>query len=364
MNRRSSVLLLVAYSVLFTFTSSRAVAGQFYQLVVFGDSLSDTGNVFAFNGGVFPPSSPPGVLYDQGRLSNGPVWVEYLAGAIGAAAPTPSLLGGTNFAWGGAQTKVSFEPYDSTLDPDPFPISTTVAIRDQVGSFLGGVAQAGVVPDADETLYVIWGGANDFSLGGERSANLSVKNIESDVMSLVDAVGARHILVANMPSLTDTPAVGGGFPSAFASSSQTANLDYVVRNFNKKLSHELDKVEQQNPGVQIYQFDVFGLYQDVLRDPAAYGFNPLTQVPALNEAVLYGTEVGPLFLNDPATTLFWDGVHPTTRAHQVLAQEAAALVMGASNRAVLIPEPSASALLLLALFPLSQWRRRALLRSR
>ena len=67
------------------------------QIVAFGDSLIDTGNLFAATG------QPPAPYFD-GRFSNGPVWVEYLAGRLGIAPPTPSLTGGTDYAWAGAET--------------------------------------------------------------------------------------------------------------------------------------------------------------------------------------------------------------------------------------------------------------------
>ena len=67
------------------------------QIVAFGDSLIDTGNCSSSPHGHPPaPTSP--------AASNGPVWVEYLAGRLGIAAPTPSLTGGTDYAWGGAET--------------------------------------------------------------------------------------------------------------------------------------------------------------------------------------------------------------------------------------------------------------------
>src|SRR5262249_42011574 len=71
----------------------------FSEVVVFGDSISDTGNVFLFTDGV--AAGPP---YFEGRFSNGPVWVEVLAQGLGLPAPAPSLSGGTNSAWGRAQT--------------------------------------------------------------------------------------------------------------------------------------------------------------------------------------------------------------------------------------------------------------------
>ena len=71
------------------------------QIVVFGDSLSDSGNSFTLTGGIIPPDPP----YDSGRFSNGPVALEYLAEDLEL---TLDLYyddeEGNNFAVGGART--------------------------------------------------------------------------------------------------------------------------------------------------------------------------------------------------------------------------------------------------------------------
>ena len=59
--------------------ATRAYAGLppawFDQIIVFGDSVTDSGNVWELTDRK-EPASPP---YFEGRFSNGPVWVEYLA---------------------------------------------------------------------------------------------------------------------------------------------------------------------------------------------------------------------------------------------------------------------------------------------
>src|SRR3954471_9015267 len=67
-------------------------------LVVFGDSLADVGNLQLASQGAFPNS-----LYAGGRFSNGPMWVETLAEFLGEPAVTPSLAGGLNYAFAGAR---------------------------------------------------------------------------------------------------------------------------------------------------------------------------------------------------------------------------------------------------------------------
>jgi thermolabile hemolysin len=56
----------------------RAIAATFSQLVVYGDSLSDLGRAATATGGAFPPYGAA----TNGRFSNGPIWVEYLAAQL------------------------------------------------------------------------------------------------------------------------------------------------------------------------------------------------------------------------------------------------------------------------------------------
>ena len=72
-------------------------ASSFDAIYAFGDSLSDVGNIFTASGGV-APAAP----YANGQFSNGPVWVQDLAAGLGLAPLKPSLLGGTDYAFGGA----------------------------------------------------------------------------------------------------------------------------------------------------------------------------------------------------------------------------------------------------------------------
>src|SRR3954462_11973986 len=76
-----------------------AVAGPFSNLVVFGDSLSDIGNISSATFG-----TTPGPSYYNGRFSNGPVYAETLATGLGLPALARSTASGNDYAYGGAQT--------------------------------------------------------------------------------------------------------------------------------------------------------------------------------------------------------------------------------------------------------------------
>ena len=111
--------------VLFAACPELLYGGRFSEIVVFGDSDSDTGNVYELSGEM-QPKSPP---YFEGRWSNGPVWVEYLAERFDVAAPMPSLLGGKNYAYAGAKTGVDGSAFQGTMVPN---------VGTQIDQFLAG----------------------------------------------------------------------------------------------------------------------------------------------------------------------------------------------------------------------------------
>lgn len=156
-------------------------------IVVFGDSLSDTGRTYSIIG------VPPAPYYYAGRTSNGPLWVEYLAPAMGMAYNPAD-----NFAWAGANT--------GTLNV--FPGLEGTGMLDQLEEYLDGPPS----PAWSRVLktYVVFGGSNDFIRilsGGEDPFDVipeAVANIAVIVQSLQNS-GARQIVVVDLPDIGLTP---------------------------------------------------------------------------------------------------------------------------------------------------------------
>src|SRR3954454_455314 len=117
-----------------------AHAGAFSSVVIFGDSLSDIGNIAQA-----PIINEPGPYYWNGRFSNGPVYAESFTTGLGLPTLVRSTSsGGTDFAYGGAKpTGTSF--------PDNIFIQD---IDDQVGQYLSSR------PPNATALYLVWAGAN------------------------------------------------------------------------------------------------------------------------------------------------------------------------------------------------------------
>ena len=272
------IIFAIALTLL-AFMTSRVFSAQqpepVNQLYVFGDSLSDMGTVFRATGGMYPPNP----TYFQGRYSNGRVWVEYLALRLHLSSKQTN-----NFAYGGATTGSN----GNSLVP---------GLLTQVQSFTQTHQQTN--PNA---LYVLWAGANDY-LQGVSSATVPVENITGGIVSLA-GVGAKKILVANLPDLGHLPAT--------RTRANSASLSALTQAHNQGLRRSLKLLSQQYSDLQIVTLDANRLYRDAIANPAAFGFTNVIS------ACLSGSRA----CSNPDQFLFWDGIHPTTAAHRILGEAA------------------------------------------
>ena len=280
-----------------------AAAGPFREVVVFGDSLSDTGNVFAATEAVLPEAVPVSPPYYQGRFSNGPVWVERLAEKLGLPL-RPFLHGGTNFAFGGAA--IGFDT------PDLFENDVRVLIpslRTQVTTFLVQHLFDKADPAA---LYIVWGGANDLrdalvtSPDPFAEARQAVEDLTAAIADLAEA-RAVSFLVLNMPNLAWTPESRRRGPAAMTQATAVSVA------FNHALATALDAVEAKHP-ITIIRLDTFTLLQAIIAAPDRFDLTNVTEPCWAGNPFARGTPCP-----QPQTHLFWDSIHPTTAAHALLA---------------------------------------------
>lgn len=282
---RSFLSLCVGLALGLTLAVS-AQAQQFSSLYVFGDSLSDSGNAFVLSGGTSPPSPP----YFNGRVSNGPVWVESLAPALGFA-----YTQATNFAIAGAESG-ALNPIDGL---------------NQVNGFIGG---GGTVPA--DALTVIWIGNNDFlrqaATTPPSALTASVVGNVGTMIGTLNAFGAQNFLIPNLPKFGLTP---GGASTGLADS-----LNELASFYNTNLHTTLIGLEDQF-GVNIFIMDIEGLFDDVVANPEVYGVAN-TSIPCLLPT---GASTGACPTEAAAdAALFWDAIHPTRAAHSFVSQFAQA----------------------------------------
>lgn len=312
-----------------------ASAGPYSSLVVFGDSLSDSGNNALLLAPVFGGTLPTVVVpndgfysqlpSDAGTYSNGKVWTQYLAQSLGLSF-APSMAGGTNFAFGGAQT--GMDGHDIAAIPG-FPFS----MRTQLNGYLGATGNH-ADPNA---LYVVAGGGNNVRAAleaikagadADATAAATVAGYATDMAGLVFSLklaGAQHVLVLDTPNFGLTP-----LANAMGVSAQATGLSFAM---DAALAGAL-------AGSGVQTFDMFAFMTGVVSAGPASGFSNWTNACA---AAVNACDVN--------TALFWDGIHPTTLAHQQLA----AAVFAA---AVPVPEPDVAALFAVGLVVVALSRRR------
>ncbi len=279
--------------------SASALAGPYSELIVFGDSLSDVGNIYdKTDSFLFPEPIPVAAGYFNGRFSNGPVYSERLATALGLGPLIHSNAGGSNFAHGNAMTTGTGFPDWIVIDD----------IDVQVEDFLNAVP----IVDPD-SLFVVFAGANDL-LDGEADVNASVGSLISDINDLI-AEGAKNLLVANLPLLGLTPRFNGD-------PVQSASMNALTESFNSTLASAIDTFEASEPAVDFFRLDVAQMINDAVADPGAFGLVNVTD-PAAPGLDFDTSGYDPnLIVDEPDTYLFWDEVHPTTAAHALLAEYA------------------------------------------
>jgi len=259
-----------------------ARASSFTSIVSFGDSLTDTGNVYIGSGGVLPG---PGYavyngygIYTNPQFGSGPagLWIDQLAARLGLSAPVPFLAGGSNYAIGDSLT-AGFNGIVPGMDS-------------QVGGFLTSVA--GHAPATD--LYTFWGGANDIFNGLNPIA--AADHLASEI-SAVAAGGGKTFLWLNLPLLGDTPGLSGSPLSSAANSASLA--------FDAEWAADLASLDSS--GVNVIGVNVDALFTSIIANPSQYGFTDISHACAVTPGC------------NPNTFLYWDSVHPTTEADALVA---------------------------------------------
>ena len=299
-----------------------AMAISFTDVVSFGDSLSDTGNISFVTGFPQPPYTPGRFTSDFADGTAGQVWVEYVSAHFGGNS-VHSLAGGTNYSWGGARTG----PFNAGLPP---------SLLDQHATYLndvGGMAD----PNA---LYTVFGGGND--VRDADTAN-SVDNVRAIIENLADA-GAQYFFVPNLPDIGLTPESQAGM----APGGTAEEISAVASAFNSDLGSMLDELEATRD-ITIIRLDLFQIFGDVIADPSSFGLTNASD--SCFTGGLDGT--GGTLCADLDSFLFFDGIHPTAAGHALVGQAAIDAI-----EAALVPIPAALPMMLAALGTLGVVRRR------
>jgi outer membrane lipase/esterase len=309
--------LMVATTAMVTL----GVAGHVYAAspfgaeVVFGDSLSDDGNISL-------ASHYPSIM--KFTTNPGPIVDEDLASHYGLTL-APSLLGGTDYAWGGA----------GIYNNAPGTPATVPTITTQISGYLAAHPKL-----SPTTLYSVLGGANDIfyaaaaaSVGAQTStqAGTNVATAAQQEVTLIGglkAAGAHYILVYNLPDIGITPLAASQGPAGQAA------FTALSQGFNTVLNGGLGVI-----GTNIVPVNLFSLIHELAAAPQAYGFTNATTPACTTASSLNCTPATLVAPNAASTYLFADGVHPTTALDALIAQSVEAELAAPAQTSLLAEAP-------------------------
>lgn len=275
MKTATSIRGVLAGFLLFTLTAPPATA-SFSSLYCFGDGVCTTTR----NESKVPE------LYHGNRYCNGRVWVEILA------------------QWQGL-------PYDPAKNKSFFG-HDSVALVTKTAAFSA--------PDAATALVIVWsanadmvGFLNNPSLTLNESGipawtaeiNQAIARHVQAVTNLYDA-GARTLIMPNAADITETP--------AYFYLPERPFVRERAAQYNAAFATAMAALPETLPGLVIHRPDIFGFFDQVISNPAAFGMvNPPGE-----PATLALTE--PYQLDGPeADYVFWDYWHPTAKFQMHLA---------------------------------------------
>jgi len=301
------------------------------KMIVFGDSLSDNGNIYSITSKLHKtvppipviPKKPP---YYKGRFSNGLNWADNAAAAM--------EIDLADYAYGGSWA----EPLQDSGQLIPFSLGMQVNFYLVKGIF---------DRHKENHLYVVWSGSNDYLQGRPDpvyATSKAVATIEKQVTSLI-YYGAKQFLIMGIPDLSGTPEVAERGPEAQVSAKEISYMH------NEKLEKLIQKLREENKDVTFVYINIVKQMEQMLAHPEEYHLKNIKEAcykggyylnrklirmneieaakkehidilnnPSLRTAYITSmlAENGVQSCSNPDEYLYWDQVHPTRVTHYLM----------------------------------------------
>ncbi|KAL6606626.1 hypothetical protein ACP70R_042279 [Stipagrostis hirtigluma subsp. patula] len=311
-------------------------------VITFGDSSVDVGNndyLHTIIKANFPPYGRDFKNHvATGRFCNGKLATDITAETLGFTSYAPAYLSpqasGKNLLIGANFASAGSGYYDHTaIMYHAIPLSQQLQYFKEYQSKLAAVAGSSQAHSIiTGALYIISAGASDFIqnyyinpfLFKTQTADQfsdRLVGIFSNTVSQLYGMGARRIGVTSLPPLGCLPAAITLF--GHGSTGCVSRLNSDSQNFNRKMNATVDSLSRRYPDLKIAVFDIYTPLYDLATSPGSQGFTE-----ARRGCCGTGTVETTVLLCNPksigtcpnATTyVFWDAVHPSEAANQVIA---------------------------------------------
>ena len=316
------------------------------RVVLFGDSLSDTGRLKSRL--IVFPESP----YWLGRFSDGPVWVDYIEAFNHIAVQNHSV--------GGAFTVVHKSiPGEGVIDriKEEGQLFVSGSIDLQVSDYIKRQLTADSLKETELTTFVLWTGANDYIskepitgvidtfLNSAKGAPGYKAMVAETILALeryiqrLYAVGARRFILMDLPDLGETPIVLQNETYMKGDREQSdeqrradlsKRLSELSADHNVAIQDMVARIAAQFDDVAIALVETSKHIAKISSQPNGfdYGFalnknsKPLS-IAGESKLIQYncyaagylGTSKATSVCDDKQSAMFWDVVHPTTFSH-------------------------------------------------
>ncbi|KAL5725952.1 hypothetical protein ACHQM5_009032 [Ranunculus cassubicifolius] len=311
-------------------------------IITFGDSAVDVGNNDHLST-IFKANYPPyGRDFSNkkptGRFCNGKLATDITADTLGFTTYPPAylspqasgknLLQGANFASAGSgyydQTAINSHVITLTQQFEYYK-----EYQKKLAQVAGSSKAASIIKEA---LYLVSFGTGDFVQNyylnpllnqhytpDEFSSSL-VGNFTEFIQDL-HAQGARRIGVTSVPPFGCLPAsislFGYGHPGC------VDRLNSDAQGFNKKINAAATQLKKQLPDLKLVVFDIYKPLLDLVQSPSKFGFTEAKKgccrSGTVEATVFLCNEQSPGTCSNATQYVFWDAVHPSQAANQVLA---------------------------------------------
>ena len=255
----------------------------FSKFIVFGDSLSDNGNLLNYSRQFYPNGG-----YFMGRFSNGPVWTDYLAKQLN--------LDMYNWALGGATAIV------------PFPLPYTV--ENEIDHYIETMKKVDH-PNYENSLFAFFIGANNYSFNVDPVPEKIVQSTEAQIRMLI-ALGGKYFILPNLPEIALTPSHSQESPQ------RQEELRNKIHQHNLLLASMIQRLKSDYPFAVFIAPDIFNFLNEIIQNKDKYNLKNVS------EKCFQGTGIGKVHLENicpnPNEYVFWDFIHPTTQIHCAMVQ--------------------------------------------
>ena len=285
--------LILFILILINYVQTNNRKFPFDTIVTFGDSNTDTGNVYKLTNYQWPLVPP----YYQGRFTNGPIWIERL-----------SVANHLNYAYG-----------DATIDNDNFlpgftgPNKILVpGIRQQIITYLS-TNDINTV-DLSHTLYIIWASGNEYLINSSLSSDKVVQRFLTSVYDLL-VVGVQHLIILNLPPLHLSPGIN-----------KTEIFETLITKHNNYLLSNLTGIQFEYNQVSIKIFDVYSLITNIITNNSMNSLNTIDKCwNILNNNIISQCQ-------NPNEYVFIDDYHYTSVIHQVIGDTIQEFILSSNSK--------------------------------